>query len=185
MLPIQITVHNTELSPEAHADIARRAMRLSGYYERLMGCRVTIDLPQRRRHSDAAQYGVRIDMTVPDGEIVVSRQPRRELATALDNAFNAARRRLQDYARRHRGSVKAHEARPLGRVVEIYPLADYGFLESADGRRIYFDRNSVLDDGFGRLDVGSEVHFAEEPGEKGPQATTVTRAARHAVAPPE
>ena len=185
MLPIQITVHNTELSPEAHADIARRAMRLSGYYERLMGCRVTIDLPQRRRHSDAAQYGVRIDMTVPDGEIAVTRQPRRELATALDDAFNAARRRLQDYARRQRGSVKAHEARPLGRVVEIYPLAGYGLLESADGRRIYFDRNSVRDDGFSRLDVGSEVHFAEEPGEKGPQATTVTRAARHAVAPPE
>ena len=51
-------------------------------------------------------------------------------------------------------------------------MAD-GFLETADGRAVYFDRSSVVDGGFGALDVGAPVRFTEEAGEKGPQATTV------------
>ena len=35
---------------------------------------------------------------------------------------------------------------------------------------IYFHSNSVLQPGFGDLDVGAEVYFAEERGEKGPQS---------------
>ena len=42
-----------------------------------------------------------------------------------------------------------------------------------DGREIYFHRNSVLEPGFDRLDMGAEVRFAEEQGEQGPQASTV------------
>lgn len=173
MLPLQIAVHNTELSPDVEASIRQRVDRLSRYYDRIMSCRVTIDLPQHRRHTDAALYGVRIDLTVPGGEIVVTHQPREELVTALDGAFKAIRRRVQDYARRQRGAVKAHEPQPLGRVAEFYPLAGYGFLETPDSRRIYFDKNSVLNAAFDRLDVGTEVRFTEEEGEKGPQATTV------------
>jgi ribosomal subunit interface protein len=107
MLPLQIAVHNTEMSPDAEADIRQRVERLSRYYDRLMSCRVTVDVPQSRRRIDAVLYGVRIDVTVPGGEIVVNRQPRAEFETALDGAFQAMRRRLQDYARRQRGAVKA------------------------------------------------------------------------------
>ena len=108
MLPLQITVHNATLSPAAEADIRRRVERLSRYYDRIMSSRVTVDVPQGRRRTDAQLYGVRIDVTVPGGEIVVNRQPRARLETALDGAFQAMRRRLQDYARRQRGSVKVH-----------------------------------------------------------------------------
>jgi cold shock CspA family protein/ribosome-associated translation inhibitor RaiA len=173
MLPLQIAVHNTQLSPDAEADIRRRVEALSRYYDRIMSSRVTIDVPQGRRHTDALLYGVRIDLTVPGGEIVVNRQPRAELVTALDGAFKAMRRRLQDYARRQRGAVKAHEPPALAKVIEYYPLAGYGFLEAPDGGRVYFDRNAVLDDAFHRLEIGTEVRFTEEEGEKGPQATTV------------
>jgi cold shock CspA family protein len=47
----------------------------------------------------------------------------------------------------------------------------YGFLETPDGREIYFHRHSVLHPGFDRLAIG-RVLFVEEPGE-GPQASTV------------
>jgi cold shock CspA family protein len=56
---------------------------------------------------------------------------------------------------------------------------DCGFIETADGREIYFHRNSVLDNGFERLTVGSEVRFVEEIGEKGAQASTVRLAGKH------
>jgi cold shock CspA family protein len=55
----------------------------------------------------------------------------------------------------------------------------FGFLESNDGQEVYFHRNSVLGDGFSRLHVGSRVTFAEEMGEKGPQATTIKLLGKH------
>jgi cold shock CspA family protein len=52
-------------------------------------------------------------------------------------------------------------------------VEDYGFLETPDGREVYFHKNSVLHNGFEQLKVGTEVYYAEEQGEKGPQASTV------------
>jgi cold shock CspA family protein len=181
MLPLRIAVRNTTLSPEAEADLRERAAALGRYYERIVGCVVTIDVPQGRRKSQATEYRVRVDITLPGGEIVINRQPRDELRTAAQDAFSAARRRLEDYARRQRSEVKAHEAQPTGHVSQFYPLAGYGFIAAPDGHEIYFDQKSVLNGAFDRLDVGTEVRFSEEPGEKGPQATTVTLAAQRHV----
>jgi len=47
-------------------------------------------------------------------------------------------------------------------------------IETRDGREIYFHRNSVLNAAFDDLKIGAEVRFAEEEGEQGPQASTVT-----------
>jgi len=55
----------------------------------------------------------------------------------------------------------------------LFPKQDYGFLETPDGREIYFHRNSVLHPGFDRLEIGTEVRFVEELGQEGPQASTV------------
>ncbi|HYL22408.1 MAG TPA: HPF/RaiA family ribosome-associated protein [Gemmatimonadales bacterium] len=172
MLPIQISLRNLTLSPEVEADIRERAAGLRLYDDRILGCRVTVEVPNRR-HREGSLHHVRIDLTIPGGELVVRRRPHEDLRTAVQIAFNAARRRLQDYARRRRGAVKAHEPRPTARVAEYYPLGGYGFLETVDGRKIYFDAHSVVDGGFDRLDVGTEVRFTEEAGDKGPQASTV------------
>jgi cold shock CspA family protein len=78
--------------------------------------------------------------------------------------------------------VKAHEGQPTGTVVRLDELGEFGFLETSDGREIYFHRNSVLD-GFEHLSVGSRVSFAEEMGEKGPQASTVRLLGKHGLRP--
>jgi cold shock CspA family protein/ribosome-associated translation inhibitor RaiA len=179
MLQHRIALPNIELPPETEADVRERIAGLGRYYERITSCVVTIDVPRRRRKSDALQYRVRIDLVVPGGELVINRQPDNELRTAVQDAFAAARRRLQDYARRLNGVAKTHEPQPVGRVSQYYPLGGYGFIEDTEGREIYFDRNSVLNGAFEQLDVGSEVHFSEEAGDQGPQATTVARAATH------
>jgi cold shock CspA family protein len=92
---------------------------------------------------------------------------------AINDAFKETARRLEDYVRLRRGQVKERVGPPRGRVVKILPGEGYGFLEDEEGREIYFHRNSVLDGAFSRLEVGTEVRFAEEPGEKGPQASSV------------
>ena len=45
--------------------------------------------------------------------------------------------------------------------------------------RSIFTANSVLDGAFSRLAVGTHVTFAEEMGEKGPQASTVRLLGKH------
>src|SRR5262245_59921056 len=96
-----------------------------------------------------------------------------DVYVAIRDAFNAAGRKLQDHARRRRGKVKAHQPAAVARVSKLFPIEDYGFLQTANGRELYFHKNSVLSPGFDRLEIGAQVHFAEEMGEKGPQASTV------------
>src|SRR5580692_7747052 len=74
---------------------------------------------------------------------------------------------------RSKTSCANHAEASHGRVKNLLAREDYGFIETADGRQIYFHRNAVLDAAFDRLKVGSEVAFAEEEGVKGPQASTV------------
>ena len=56
----------------------------------------------------------------------------------------------------------------------------YGFLESPDGRELYFHRNSVLHNEFERLELGDCVTFSEEEGQRGPQASSVKRTGERA-----
>jgi cold shock CspA family protein len=57
----------------------------------------------------------------------------------------------------------------------------FGFLETKDGREIYFHQNSVLDGKFRQLAPGTRVPFSEEVGEKGPQASTVGVLGKHVL----
>ena len=94
------------------------------------------------------------------------------LMVAIDDAFETARRRLRDFAARQRGDTKTHEASPHGRVVRLDIAGGYGFIGADDGHEGCFHRNSVLDNEFDELVIGSEVAFSEERGERGPQAST-------------
>jgi cold shock CspA family protein len=112
---------------------------------------------------------------------------RKHLEVAIREAFHAARRRLEDHARRKRADVKIHEPMPQARVTKLFPVEGYGYIETPDGLEFYFHANSVLNNRFKSLKLGSKVSFTEEAGEKGPQASTVhliTRAARVTTAPP-
>ncbi len=194
-LPMQITFRNMESSESAKEWIRSEAGKLETFYKPIMGCRVAVEVPHRHRRRGAA-YGVRIDLTLPGCEIVVKRAPtlahrlrqvretaiskrgdldapRKNLRLAISQAFEAACRRLQDYARKQRREVKTHEPLPVARVQRIFADQGYGFITAPDGREIYFHQDSVLNGGFRRLKVGTVVNFAEEKGEKGPQASTV------------
>ncbi len=176
-LPLQITFRDMPSSEAVETRIREKAAKLDEFYDRIMSCRVVVEAPHRRHHQGKL-YHVRIDLTVPEGEIVASREPHdrhshEDVYVAIRDAFDAARRQLEDHARRHRAAVKTHEAQPRGRIVRLFPEQGYGFIESVDGREVYFHRNSVLDGAFEKLKVASEVRFAVEEGDQGPQASTV------------
>lgn len=150
---------------------------LERFCDDIVGCRVMVEVPHQR-HESGNLHHVRIDVTVPGEELVVSRDPpehqaHEELGTTVVDAFAAMRRQLEDYTRRRRGQVKRHEEQPRGKVTKLFPPLDYGFLETPDGTEVYFHRNSVVDGDFDDLDIGDEVRFAREQGVEGPQASTV------------
>jgi cold shock CspA family protein len=203
--PLQITYRNVTPSGVIEEWIRDEADKLDIFYNQILRCRVAIELPHRH-HRKGSPYHLRIDLAVPGGEIVVKREPsltsrvrtlgeaktrkrleldapHKMLRRAIKDAFKAAGRRLQDYGRRQRGAVKIHEPLPVAHVSRIFPLDGYGFLTSADGREIYFHKHSVLNDAFDRLTIGTAVSFVEEPGENGPQATTVRIGRKHIVVP--
>ena len=175
-LPLQITFRNLPRSEAVERAIRERAERLDHYCRQIMGCRVVVET--RHRQHQGNLYHLRIDLTLPGREIVVGREPAMHRAyedvyVAIRDGFDAARRRLEDYARRHGGRVKSHEPAPRGRIARLIPAMGCAFIETPDGREIYFHRNSLVNADFDRLEVGDLVRYHEEAGEMGPQASTV------------
>ena len=171
--------------PDIQEAIDTHLARLEQRFGRVTACRVVVKAPSGH-HQTGGLYEVNIRLALPDGrEVDVARTPsaderHAELAFALNNAFKRARRRLQDRVRRMQNKVKEHEPAPTGTVVRVDPSGEFGFIEAGDGHEVYFHRNSVLDAPL-RLAVGARVSFAEEMGEKGPQASTVKLLGKHAM----
>jgi len=178
---LKVTFRDMPPSPAVEAELREKVDKLTQFYDKIMSCHVVVASPHRH-HQKGKLYNVRVDLTVPGGEVVVNRESGKpgahhDVYVAIRDAFDAARRQLQEYSRRRRGEVKAHEPEAVARVSKLFPEG-YGFIETPDGRELYFHENSVLE-GFGQLTLGSEVHFKEEQGAEGPQASTVRLLNRH------
>lgn len=179
-LPLQITFRGMDPSGAIEAQIRKRAEELDQFFGRITACRVVVETGHRHHHKGHL-FHVVVDITVPGNEIVVKRDPsehhaHEDVYVAIRDAFDAARRQLEDHARRMRADVKTHEPATTGRIVRLFPQEGYGFIQGADGQEIYMHRNSVTDGGFESLVPGDEVRYFVHPaeGEKGPQASTVT-----------
>jgi cold shock CspA family protein len=196
MIPsVQTTFRNLRPSTAIEDSIRAEVAKLATFYDRITNCRVLIEIPHKH-HRSGQRYHIRIDIAVPGSELVVMHEPglrhairemeldegqkaleldaaHKELYVALRDTFAAARRRLQDYARRQRGAVKIHEAAPHARVLKLFPEEGYGFLETADGAEVYFHRNSLIRGAFDELVIGTEVTCVAEEGDNGLQASTV------------
>lgn len=184
--PIQITFRGMDPSEAVEQRVREKAAALETYFDRLIGCHVVVESPHR--HSQQGNlYHVTVELSVPGGPpIVVGRehhdkQAHEDVYVAIRDAFGAARRRLQDHARKLRADVKVHEVPTHGRVVRKFSDERYGFVEDVAGTEVYFHANAVVDGRFEDLEIGTEVRFALHPGEgeKGPQASTVRLIGKH------
>jgi len=173
-----------EQSDAIEKAVREKAEKLDQFAE-IMSCQVVVQMINKHQQKGTL-YQVSIDLTVPGAKIVVSRDhgidhSHEDIYVAIRDSFDAARRQLQDHRRISHQKVKAHEVPPHGRVSEISPDEGYGRIETPDGRSIYFHQNSVLNEEFSQLEVGSEVRFAEVQGEQGPQASSVQRVGKHHI----
>lgn len=171
--PLQITFRDMDYSPAIEDRIRAKGEKLERFHDTILGCHVVIESPQRHKHQGKL-YNVRIDLTVPGAELVANRAQHEDVYVAIREAFDAAYRQLDEYAHRQRREVKVHNVARHGRISALFPAQGYGFLETPDRREIYFHRNAVVEPGFDRLEIGTEVIFVDEEGEQGPQARMVT-----------
>jgi len=131
-LPLQVTFRNMQHSTEVEDWIRAEAEKLETFYHRIIGCRVELEVPHRH-HKKGKPLHIRIDLILPGKEIVIKREPvvihrttvygeaaasrhaqaklpHADLLLVIHDAFKAAGRRVQDFARRQRGQVKKHQA---------------------------------------------------------------------------
>jgi cold shock CspA family protein/ribosome-associated translation inhibitor RaiA len=167
-------------SPAIEAEINSKVKMLERFFGRTIGCDVVIEAPahhSRKGHP----FGVRLEISVPGGPPVVVSHPHHDRADhddaylAVRDAFNAAKRQLQERARKQRGEVKQHHAPPLGRVWHLVPTGRYGFILADDGTEVYFHEHALVGSDYDELEVGDELSYVvhEKEGLEGPQASTV------------
>lgn len=120
--PVQITFRNMQASPSLEDHVRARVAWLERFHPDLVSCRVLLEVPHRH-HAHGQRVHVRIEMSLPGENAVVSHEPTlhghardvqerahhkdtdidpaHKLApVAIRDAFAAARRRLDDSARR-------------------------------------------------------------------------------------
>jgi ribosome-associated translation inhibitor RaiA len=101
-LPLQVTFRDVPKSEEIERRIRTKAEKLDRMYEHVTGCRVVVEAPHRH-HNSGNHYHVRVELSVPGGEIIVSREPHdnaehEDLWVTIRDAFNAAQRQLQSFS---------------------------------------------------------------------------------------
>ncbi len=176
-VPLEITFRGMSSSTYVEELVRKRSAKLEEFCDHIIRCRVVLERPNAHPRS-RSNWRVRIDLTVAGNhEIVVDRGQmngtiRDDLYDAINDAFDAAQRRLKRLNEKQHGNVKVHpEQLPSGVIDKLF--GDYGFIRDIDGRDIYFHAHSVLNDEFADLEVGMAVAFVEEAGDEGPQASTV------------
>lgn len=108
--PIRITSRDFAMTAAIEALIRKRAQRLENYFDRITSCDVVLSAPAVHHHRTGGPFEVHIVMHVPGSELAVNRQHGEDLSIAVRNAFDSARRKLQDYVREMRGDIKRHDA---------------------------------------------------------------------------
>lgn len=179
-LQLQITARDIPHSDALEAHIRQKAEKLDSFYPHIMGCRVVIEVPHKHKHQ-GRMFNIRLDISVPGNKLVVNREADEDVYVALRDAFDAAKRQLEDYNRRQRGDIKAHAPVSHGRVVRIVPEEGYGFIDTPDGHELYFHRENLVNNNFDKLEIGNEVHFLEAVGGQSLQAKRVSPARHHAA----
>ena len=150
-VPLRISFHNMERTEDIEAQIREKIAKLEKFCDRITSCHVMIDEPHQH-HRQGNQCQVRIQIAVPQRELVVDRQlpqhqSAEDLRVALREAFDEMRRQLADYELRRQleddihqlcGQTKQHVEPVHDRVDQVFPDANDGSIESsanATGRR--------------------------------------------------
>lgn len=115
-VPLEITFRGIPHSDAVETRIREKATKLEQFCENIVSCKVAVESEHHHQHQGNL-YKIRIDLAIPNKHIVVSRdhhdrQDHEDIYVALRDAFDAAKRQLEEHLRMQRGEVKNHRAAP-------------------------------------------------------------------------
>jgi ribosomal subunit interface protein len=114
---LQITVRDMPHSAVLESRIRRKLAGLERLHPRITAFHVTLEAPHHR-HRKGSQFCVKLDIKLPGGEIVVTRDHDEDIYVALRDACQVARRQLIEHAERGQGTYKNLRSRGRGAAVE-------------------------------------------------------------------
>jgi ribosomal subunit interface protein len=99
-IPLQVTWRHIDKSDAVDADIRAKAEKLNEFHDQIISCRVVVEASHKHHHKGNL-YRLRIDVKIPDRELVVTRDPgdeheHEDIYVTVRDAFDAMRRQLQD-----------------------------------------------------------------------------------------
>lgn len=113
--PIQISFLNLESSKSVEDIVHRSVEKLSRFYPRIAGVTVTISMPHKSHHKGNT-FQVSVEIVVPGQTLCVqtdadNHAEYEDVFAAVGDAFRAARRQLEEYAKRKLDAPKHNSAR--------------------------------------------------------------------------
>ena len=111
-LPLDLRFVGMAPSPALEADVHARVAHVDRFCPDILAWRITIEQEARHQHR-GRPFAVRIDVTLPGQELAVSHVHDEDVHIALREAFDAARRKVEDAVRIRRGDVKQHASPPM------------------------------------------------------------------------
>ena len=93
--PLQITIRGIPPSDALDLRIREKAGKLEEFHPRITSCRVTIE-EINKHQQQGREFQVGIDVRVPGKEIVVNRAHDEDVYVALRDAFDAAKRQIDE-----------------------------------------------------------------------------------------
>jgi ribosome-associated translation inhibitor RaiA len=112
-IPVQITFRHIENSPALETRVRELAHHLAVFSDRIQSCRVVVDSPHRHHHQGKV-FNVKVQLGLPGEDVVVDmerpdRDGHEDVYVVLRDAFDAARRQLQQRMSSLRGEPKLRD----------------------------------------------------------------------------
>lgn len=171
-VPVQITLRDDlPHSAGVETHIKEKTLNLDHYCDNIISCHVVLELANKN-HLTGNLFNTRITVTVPGKELNSNRNDHENMFTSIKLAFDDMTRQLEEYNKQGKGRVKNHDPIISGTVARLMNDG-FGFIESADGTEYYFNESHLINGNYGKLAVGTPVHFTEFTGKEGLQARKI------------
>ena len=105
----RITFHGIAHSAALEQAIRKRTARLERRHPQLISCRAVLEHTARHKQR-GKEFVVRLDIKAPGADIAINRDHSEDPFVAVRNAFDAARRKLNELARRKSGAARRRAA---------------------------------------------------------------------------
>jgi ribosome-associated translation inhibitor RaiA len=173
-----VTFRGLDPSPAIEELIGDRTARLEKFHAGIIACDVVVEAaPKRKVHGRL--FSVRVKLSLPGPDISVSRDvaqgdAQEDVRLAVNQAFSAVETKLTEQ-KRTMGAVEVKHHPPVvhGEVSELERELGWGMIRAADGRSVYFQKDSLETGSWDAVAVGRRLRFREVEGEKGPYAIHV------------